>query len=91
MTEDCIEISYHLEYCQRCQEGGIEGTLDLLSLMGCNLYDLHFTHEADGFANPAVSELKKDTLTAEGKRNGRTSSEQRSRASGTETDASSAS
>lgn len=41
MTEDCIEISYHLQYCENCQQGGLEGTADLLSLVGCNLYDEH--------------------------------------------------
>lgn len=41
MTEDCIEIAYHLEYCESCQQGGIEGTADLLSLVGCNIYDEH--------------------------------------------------
>lgn len=41
MTEDCIEISYHLEYCESCQQGGIQGTADLLSLLGCNLSDEH--------------------------------------------------
>ncbi len=41
MTEDCIEIAYHLEYCESCRQGGIEGTADLLSLVGCNIYDEH--------------------------------------------------
>lgn len=66
MTEDCIEISYHLEYCRNCQECGIDGTMDLLSLMGCNLYDVHFT--CDGHDTPPVSELRKDTLTEKGKK-----------------------
>lgn len=41
MTEVCIEIAYHLEYCESCQQGGIEGTAALLSLVGCNIYDEH--------------------------------------------------
>ena len=41
MTEDCIEISYHLEFCPNCQKNGIEGVKSLLSLIGCNLYDVH--------------------------------------------------
>lgn len=40
MTEDCIEMSYHLEYCPNCQRGGLAGAMNLLSLMDCNLYDL---------------------------------------------------
>ena len=66
MTEDCIEINYHLAYCQNCGEGGISGTLDLLSLLGCNLYDVHFT--CDGHDTPPVSRISADMLTEEGKR-----------------------
>ena len=67
MTEDCIEITYHLEFCRDCQQGGIEGTLDLLSLMGCNLYDVHFTNDAKDFGSSIVSVLNRDILTEEGK------------------------
>ncbi|MBQ3187749.1 MAG: hypothetical protein IJB62_09395 [Alistipes sp.] len=66
MTEDCIEINYHLAYCQNCGEGGISGTLDLLSLLGCNLYDVHFTCD-DRDCTP-ISRLSVDMLTEEGKR-----------------------
>ena len=59
MTEDCIEINYHLAYCQNCGEGGISGTLDLLSLLGCNLYDVHFTCD-DQDCTP-ISRLSADT------------------------------
>lgn len=48
MTEDCIEIAYHLEYCDHCQEGGIEGAMDLLGVVGCNLYDEHDSLDDDG-------------------------------------------
>ena len=41
MTEDCIEMTYHMEYCENCQQGGLEGAMNLFSLMGCNLYDVH--------------------------------------------------
>ncbi len=68
MTEDCIEINYHLAYCQNCGEGGISGTLDLLSLMGCNLYDVHFTCDEHGSECPPISHLNADILTEEGKR-----------------------
>ena len=51
MTEDCIEIAYHLEYCENCQEGGIEGTTDLMSLVGCNIYDEHEKSSEDEVPN----------------------------------------
>ena len=41
MTEDAIEMTYHLEHCPNCQQGGIAGALNLVSLMGCNIYDEH--------------------------------------------------
>ena len=41
MTEDAIEMTYHLEHCPRCQQGGIAGAMHLVSLMGCNIYDEH--------------------------------------------------
>ncbi len=41
MTEDAIEITYHLEHCPQCQQGGIKGTMELISLMDCNIYDEH--------------------------------------------------
>lgn len=41
MTEDAIEMTYHLEHCPNCQQGGIDGAMNLVSLMGCNIYDEH--------------------------------------------------
>ena len=41
MTEDAIEMTYHQEHCSNCQQGGIAGALNLVSLMGCNIYDEH--------------------------------------------------
>lgn len=41
MTEDCIEMTYHLEHCPLCQQGGIEGVLALASVLGCNITDEH--------------------------------------------------
>lgn len=37
MTEDCIEVSYHLEYCENCQEN----PLSAFDVLGCNIYDEH--------------------------------------------------
>lgn len=67
MTEDCIEMTCHLEYCGHCQQGGIKGAMNLLSLMGCNLYDVHMEHESSGFEFQDISSLNKNTLTEEGK------------------------
>ena len=40
MTEDCIEMTYHLEYCENCQDD----PASLLSVLGCNLTEDHFDH-----------------------------------------------
>lgn len=40
MTEDCIEMTYHMEYCENCQEN----PSSLLSVLGCNLMDDHMDH-----------------------------------------------
>ena len=44
MTEDCIEMAYHMEYCPECQQGGIAGAVSVLSVMGCNVSDEHETN-----------------------------------------------
>ena len=41
MTEDCIEMTYHMEHCPLCRQGGIEGALALTSVIGCNITDEH--------------------------------------------------
>lgn len=71
MTEDCIEMSYHLEYCPNCQRGGLAGAMNLLSLMDCNLYDLHLECGQDSeepYLSPPLDRLTADTLTEYGKR-----------------------
>lgn len=37
MTEDCIEMTCHLQYCHNCQGNPVS----LLSVLGCNIYDEH--------------------------------------------------
>lgn len=49
MTEDCIEMTCHLEYCENCRQGGMAGAMSLLSLMGCNLNDAHSQDEASEY------------------------------------------
>ncbi len=41
MTEDCIEMTFHMEYCENCQDDPAA----ILSVLGCNLTDDHFDHE----------------------------------------------
>lgn len=68
MTEDCIEMTYHMEYCENCQEGGIKGAMSLFSLMGCNLYNVHLCHSDEEHELATVVELNQDTLTEDGRR-----------------------
>lgn len=55
MTEDCIEMTCHLQYCHNCQTDPVS----LLSVLGCNIYDEH-DHEpahdsSDGDQTQALS------------------------------------
>lgn len=43
MTEDCIELTCHLEYCEQCGDD----PLSLLSVVGCNIYDEHERESAE--------------------------------------------
>jgi hypothetical protein len=47
MTEDNIEMTAHLENCSECQQGGVKGAMELVSLMGCNIYDEHEDESKD--------------------------------------------
>ena len=67
-TEDCIEMTYHMEYCENCQQGGLEGAMNLFSLMGCNLYDVHLCDGDEDHELTTVVELNQDTLTEDGRR-----------------------
>lgn len=67
MTEDCIEMTCHLEYCEHCQQGGLSGAMSLLSLMGCNLYDVHPVCAGSDAGCESIARLNADTLTTEGK------------------------
>lgn len=51
MTEDAIEITYHLKYCPNCQQGGVNGMLNLVSLLGCNITDEHDEKPAEDLSN----------------------------------------
>lgn len=67
-TEDCIEMTYHLEYCPQCQGGGVHGVMSLISLMGCNLENVHLVHDEEEHDLATVVELNQNTLTPEGKK-----------------------
>lgn len=43
MTEDCIEMTMHMECCQNCADD----PASLLSVLGCNIYDEHFDNAPD--------------------------------------------
>lgn len=60
-------MTYHMEYCQNCQQGGIKGAMSLFALMGCNLYDVHLCDSDEDHELVTVVELNQDTLTEDGK------------------------
>lgn len=68
MAEDSIEMTYHMEHCPQCQQGGIGGAMSLLSLMGCNLEDVHLFDMDEDHDLATISELNKNTLTEDGKK-----------------------
>ena len=53
MTEDCIEINFHLQYCDNCQSGN---PASVLSLIGCNIYDEHLDHEEHAEQNTSTED-----------------------------------
>ena len=67
MTEDEIEMAYHLEYCPECQQGGIAGAMSLFSLMGCNLEDVHLCDMDEEHDLATIEKLNQNTLTEDGK------------------------
>ena len=59
MTEDCIEMTCHLQYCHNCQENPVS----LLSVLGCNLYDEH-ENENENNHKPANDSSDEDETQA---------------------------
>ena len=43
MTEDAIEMTYHMEYCESCQND----PASVLSVLGCNIYDEHTESDSE--------------------------------------------
>ena len=61
MTEDNIEMAYHLEYCPACNQGGSSGMGSVFSLLGCNIYDAHLPQGNAGVPeNPSESDTTKE-------------------------------
>ena len=61
MTEDHIEMSYHLEYCPACNQGGASGMGSVFSLLGCNIYDAHLPQGNAGVPeNPSEPDAAKE-------------------------------
>ena len=67
MAEDEIEMTYHLDHCPQCQQGGVAGAMSLISLMGCNLEDVHLCDADEEHELATIVELNDNTLTDEGK------------------------
>ena len=61
MTEDNIEMAYHLEYCPACNQGGSSGMGSVFSLLGCNIYDAHLPQGNAGVPeNPSEPDAAKE-------------------------------
>ena len=59
MTEDCIEMTCHLQYCHNCQGNPVS----LLSVLGCNIYDEHETEHHHKPANESSYEDETQALS----------------------------
>lgn len=59
MTEDCIEMTCHLQYCHNCQGDPVS----LLSVLGCNIYDGHETEHHHEPANESSDEDETQALS----------------------------
>lgn len=64
MTEDAIEMNYHLRYCPECQKGGIAGAMSLLSVLGCNITDEHSEKVEEGTIPYDYDEREIDVMMA---------------------------
>ena len=61
MTEDHIEMSYHLESCPACNQGGASGMGSVFSLLGCNIYVDHLLQGNEGVSeNPSEPDAAKE-------------------------------
>jgi len=66
-NEDSFEMTYHLENCKEYQPNTINEPMTLLSLMKCNLEDIHLIHVDEEHDLATIVELGENTLTDQGK------------------------
>ena len=66
-TEDCFEITEYLNEAPVTADAG-ERFMTVLSLMGCNLEDVHLIDKDEEHDFATIVELNSDTLTEEGKK-----------------------
>lgn len=65
-TEDSIEMTCHLEHTP-VTHNSEDGLMNLFSLMGCNLSEIHLVHDEEEHDLATIEELNQNTLTEEGK------------------------
>jgi len=65
--EDSFEMTYKLENCKACQHDDVKESMSLLSLMRCNLEDIHLIHVDEEHDLATIVELCENTLTEQGK------------------------
>ena len=65
--EDSFEMTYKLENCKACQHDDVKESMSLLSLMRCNLEDIHLIHVDEEHDLATIVELGENTLTEQGK------------------------
>lgn len=66
IAEDCMEMTYYLDHAPASATPE-EKITTLFSLMGCNLEDVHITHNEEEHDLATIVELNQDTLTEQGK------------------------
>jgi hypothetical protein len=66
-TEDCFEITEYLSEAPASADTG-ERFMTVLSLMGCNLEDVHLIDRDEEHDFATIVDLNSDTLTEEGKK-----------------------
>jgi hypothetical protein len=66
LHEDCLEISYALDFGQEPLDTSGEW-INLMGLIGCNLHDVHLLHDSEEHDLATIVELTPDILTEQGK------------------------
>ena len=66
VAEDLMEMTYYLDHAPASATPG-EKIVTLFGLMGCNLEDVHITHDEEEHDLATIVELNQETLTEQGK------------------------